>query len=558
MSLCLGGSPDAAGNLGKAEAMSSSWARRRGFSSSVVWLGWVSLFACVPVSGCSLLFGADEHQGGILDGGPDEGTPDMGVDAAERCEQDPDEDDDGVDAVFCGGTDCDDDDDRVYPGAPEVCGNGVDESCGGSGNTVRDLLGVTTSVTEFPARTLFSYERPAINDSPFVALTAMASTNAGGGWFVAASVEGDDGANAPHVLRATPDEPTSFTQIANTAAGQPALENLVGVTLARDGSGDAEPDIDVMAVKRAPDASNVLGYYGAIDAVGSDIAITSVAPMTTAEDVVFRPGAIMTGGVEPPRWVVGEVGAAASPDRLNSCRQGSSGTCNETDSTLFNADSEVPISAAGSPSGHVFFTEYTNGNLVVWNLENGGGLNHLPENVVSDAVRLLGRPAIAEMGVVEGTPNRHHYVMAVRYEDSSAEERLAVVPVVCARAQTLGSCLFGSAEDVNMPLGTPSGPLAIVGYGEGRFALFFGVRAAAGDALRMVTGQYDVGAAADPIDFVGERVLDTFPGNSGDLLEVSASYLERVTAPSVFVVMWQNHSTLVALETMAFSFCQEP
>ena len=535
--------------------MNALWVRRGGVMAA--WLAWM-VGVGSTTTGCSLLFGADEHQGGVHDGGVDGAVDDLGMDAAARCEEDPDMDGDGVDATFCGGTDCDDDDDRVYPGAPEVCGNDVDEACGGSGAAARDLLGVSTSVTEFPARTLFSYDRPAIDDSPFVALTSMASTNAGGGWFVAASVEGDDGDNTPHVIRARPETPTSFTQISNYVAGPPTLENLVGITVARDGTGDAEPDIDIMAVQRAPNASDILGYYGGIDVAGADIAITSLAPMTTTEDVVFRPGAIMTGGVEPPRWVVGEVGAAVSPDRLNSCRQGSPGTCDDADSTLFNVDSEVPISAAGSPSGHVFFTEYTNGNLVVWNLETGGALNHLPENVVADAVRLLGRPAIAQVGLVEGAPNRHHYVMAVRYEDGSAEERLALLPVVCTRAQTLGTCLLGDAEDVNMPLGTPSGPLAIVGYGEGRFALFFGVRAAAGDALRMVTGQYDVGAAVDPIDFVGERVLDTFPGNGGDLLEVSASYLERVTAPSVFVVMWQNHSTLVALETMAFSFCQEP
>lgn len=531
--------------------------RRLGGLPLVVWLGWAGVLGMLPVSGCSLLFGADEHQGG-RDGGTDGAVDDLGIDAAARCAEDPDQDDDGVDATFCGGTDCNDDDDAVYPGAPEVCGNGVDEACGGTDGTLRDLLGVDTAVTAFPARTLFSYQRPEINGNAFVALTSMTSTRAGGGWFVAASVEANGGDNTPHIIRATADEPTSFTQISNYVAAPPTLQNLVGITVARDGTTVADPDIDLMAVQRAPDVSDVLGFYGDIDTSGTDIAITSLAPMTTTEDVVFRPGAIMTGGVEPPRWVVGEVGAAASPDRLNSCRQGSPSSCDEVDSTLFTADSEVAVSAAGSPSGHVFFTHYVNGDLVVWNLETGGEVTQSSENVVTDAVTLVGRPAVAQVAFVEGTPNRHHYVMAVRYEDSNSDTRLALVPVVCGRAQTLGTCVFGTAEEVTTPLGSPAGPLAMVSYGDGRFALFFGVRAAAGDALRMVTGHYDVGAAVDPIDFVGERVVDTFPGNSNSLLEVSASYLERTTEPSVFVVMWQNFSDQIALETAAFSFCQEP
>jgi hypothetical protein len=43
-----------------------------------------------------------------------------------------DSDGDGFDDVAVGGTDCDDSDASVYPGAPEICGDGVDQDCDGT------------------------------------------------------------------------------------------------------------------------------------------------------------------------------------------------------------------------------------------------------------------------------------------------------------------------------------------------------------------------------------------------------------------------------------------
>ena len=43
-----------------------------------------------------------------------------------------DADGDGYEDAACGGDDCDDSDPGVYPGAPEVCGDGIDQDCDGS------------------------------------------------------------------------------------------------------------------------------------------------------------------------------------------------------------------------------------------------------------------------------------------------------------------------------------------------------------------------------------------------------------------------------------------
>jgi hypothetical protein len=504
--------------------------------------------------GCSLLFGADEHQGGVPDGSVDLGA-DTGIDAAEACAEDADRDDDGADAIECGGMDCDDTRDDVYPGAPEICANDVDEACGGA--ALRELLAVESTVTEHPARTLFSFDQLDLEATPFVAPISLASTTAGESWFVAASIESDGGNNSAFIIRATGNDPTSFVQISNYIAAPPELSNLVSIAVIRDGNTPADPDMDLIAVRRSPDGNDIAAYYGDIDTSGTDIAITSLGGITTTEDVSFRPGGIMTGGAEPPRWVVGEIGAASLPDRLNSCRQGSPATCVEVDSTLAPAESRDPVNAAGSPSGHVFFTT-SNGNLAVWDLTSNGETIVGAADVISDATTIQGRPAVAQVGVMAGAPNRHHYVLALRYQVQGGAIRLALVPVVCSRAQTLGTCSLGDRVEVTGTSGTPSGPLAIVGYGAGRFALFFGTRAAAGDALRMLTGSYDVSAPDDPISLGGTRVIEAFPGNSNRLRDVAAAYLERVTQRSVISVMWQDGTSQIALDTTAFSFCQEP
>lgn len=64
------------------------------------------------------------------DGLVDCGDPDCG--ASPACQACPDVDGDGYRDAACGGTDCDDTDSNVFPGAPEICDDTIDNDCDGS------------------------------------------------------------------------------------------------------------------------------------------------------------------------------------------------------------------------------------------------------------------------------------------------------------------------------------------------------------------------------------------------------------------------------------------
>jgi hypothetical protein len=506
----------------------------------------------VLVGACSLVFGTDEHQGGVVDGG-EEG----GVDAAAACALDPDGDDDTHEAIACGGDDCDDTDSEVYPGAPNICGNGKDEICGDA--PLRTLFGLDSSVTAIAPRTLFTMDPPELEaDAIFVAPLSLAATPSGTGWFALATLERNaaDTLNVPTVLRASVDEPGTYTQISNYVAAPPTFASLVGVALARDGTGVGEPEMDIVLVHRAPDGSDVLGYFGEIETPGTDIAITSLGAMTTSENVVFRPGTFMTGGVQPPQWVVGEVGAAALADRLNSCRQGSPGSCAATASTLAAEPTTTPVAATGSPSGHVFMRA-ADGALVVWNPIGNVAVTEDVADIVTNGDILRGRPAVTQIDLAVGLPSQHRYLLALPYRDTTNAARLAIVAVSCARGQTLGACTFGAATPITLGTNeTFAGPVAIVAFGGRGFAVLAGVRSPANDVLRVFLGTFALPSSA--VTLLGAQDLDTFPSGSGALVDVAAAYLSRVTQPSAISVVWQSGIASRALRTAAFTFCNVP
>jgi hypothetical protein len=506
----------------------------------------------VLVGACSLVLGTDEHQGGVIDGG-EEG----GVDAASACALDPDVDDDSHDAIACGGDDCDDTDFEVHPGAPNICGNGKDEICGDA--PLRTLFGLDSSVTPIAARTLFTIDPPELEgDTTFVAPLSLAATPSGVGWFALTTLERNDPdtLNTPIVLRATVDAPASFTQISNYIQAPPTFANLVGIALARDGTGGGAPEMDIVLVHREPDGFDVLGYFGEIQTPGTDIAITSLGAMTTTENVVFRPGAFMTGGVQPPQWVVGEVGAAALADRLNSCRQGSPASCAATSSTLGALPTTTPVVATGSPSGHVFMRS-ADGALVVWNPIENVTVTEDVADLVAGGDILRGRPAVAQIDLAVGVPSQHRYLLALPYRDTSNDARLAIVAVTCARGQTLGACTFGATTPVTLGTNeTFAGPVAIVSFGARGFAVLAGVRSPATDALRAFLGTFELPSSA--VTLAGTLDLDTFPSGSGALVDVAAAHLARATQPSAISVVWQSGVATRALRTAGFTFCNVP
>jgi len=113
----------------------------------------VPLALSLLIGGCScdVPVAMDDDGGGVdgaapldaappRDGGVDGGDTDGGTDAA-RCE---DADSDGV--TDCDG-DCDDADPLTYPGAAEVCGDGVDNACGTDPDPASLCMGIGTYVS---------------------------------------------------------------------------------------------------------------------------------------------------------------------------------------------------------------------------------------------------------------------------------------------------------------------------------------------------------------------------------------------------------------------------
>ena len=63
----------------------------------------------------------------------------------------PDADSDGFTDEACGGEDCDDGNDAIYPGAEEICGDGIDQDCDTVADDGCDIWHIDTILDEFPA-----------------------------------------------------------------------------------------------------------------------------------------------------------------------------------------------------------------------------------------------------------------------------------------------------------------------------------------------------------------------------------------------------------------------
>ncbi len=211
----------------------------------------------VTASGCSLLFDGSKYRGGGGDAGDWDAqvTADGGAggDGGALCGGDPcdtegqeciggacvqcDEDGDGYygDTPGCADLtsdplDCDDTDDTIYPGAPPICGDGIDQSCLGS--TV-PFFGLAD---EFGAYADQEVTVPTGSDPPGAVHVFVTSPNATQVFFLAG-----DSSHTPYAaaLDISPDP--------EVAVSPDPLEDQLGITLSsgpvrmdavRDSSGD--------------------------------------------------------------------------------------------------------------------------------------------------------------------------------------------------------------------------------------------------------------------------------------------------------------------------------
>lgn len=83
----------------------------------------------------------DDFDAGVFPGAPElcgDGLDQDCSGADLPCAECPDADRDGYAAADCGGRDCDDHDPRVFPGAPEISGDGRDQDCDGGDGAFRE------------------------------------------------------------------------------------------------------------------------------------------------------------------------------------------------------------------------------------------------------------------------------------------------------------------------------------------------------------------------------------------------------------------------------------
>lgn len=506
------------------------------------------MFLLALCAGCSAIYKASDHQGG--DAGED-----GSIDTDAGC----DADGDTHLSIACGGDDCDDGAASVHPGAPDVCGNGIDETCLGQ-TPFSMAVGRTSALTFFPPALLFSYTRPEsdVGSTQFTAPLSMTSTTEGAGFFVAAGVERTGSTNRPFVVRASMDAPTTYTRIADFTSGN-APESVVGAAVRRQPTGS---DIGLAYIRLRPDpaASQLSGWIGGISVEDDNIAITELDVISGLAGTLFRPGVIMTGGSVPVRWVIGEIDPSGTPrDDLSSCQERDAGSCRATASSLLGEDRLTPNQMIGTPSGHVFLRR-NNGALSVWDHTNGGDQTFNASALVLGGSMVRNRPAAARLSVSGPiSAGVHSYVVAVPYLDGGTVPRLALVPFSCGSSNGAPtSCTHTSGFSVMLPANEVFvGPATLIALADNRIALFSGVRSTSTLTeahLRMFVGTFD--GAGPTFTFTAD--LEDYNPMSTTLADVAAEFVDVNAEPATISVLWQMEGASMVVRAAGARFCNAP
>lgn len=515
----------------------------------------LAVLAC----GCSLVYPTNNHQGGdgpdaTSDGGDagDGGSVDAGGDGGDGgpC-ADSDHDHDFHLSIICGGDDCDDDDSSVHPGAPQICGNVKDDTCGDTG--LQQAFGVAGHVTRFDTRTLFTYAPPTVDGASLqLRRLSATSTNSNGGWFLFAGVESVFPSTEVFIWTSSRSDPAAYSAIGEQTPLRPAGGIVSGIALGRN-EGAGEADVDVTWILRTPDTGTSLsGHVGTINASGSGPALVTNSTITGPLMKLFRPGIVMTDS--PPRWVIGEVNPPSGTDVLSSCVQANASSCTTVGSTLSSLPSTVASELAGSASGHVFFRT-ADGALGRWDTQSASVAVTAIDAYTSPGSVIRSWPSVATIGPVVGAPAVYRHLISLPYTDSSLINRVTLLRADCIRGTTPGACAYAIGLDLSLDVGESfAGPAAVVAYGTNHIMVVTGVRDATSESVRAFLGTYNFGNGS--IQLTHTETLTTYALGASSLADVTATFVAQSGEPSAISIVWQRDTSSPQIQAAGFTYCE--